>query len=438
MSSIVAKLREQGVAASTPYPNYYTEFLTSKAGLAMRASTLSGVGDGEGDDPYGPKEMTEEEQQAYMNLMVAIIQMQMDEPSTPYPVYYEGHHDAFTPYPVSYYSDEELERFSSAYNHMMGYDSSKPVCFQGQAPLIIYLDSGSTGANEECRQADGKAAFYFTALAGGKSARTLTLPVTTTPTTTTDTTLEPDLPPDISVIGTDFALLQILDLGCQPPSSMLTVELRNEWIDDVVCSRWTVPGWAETLYQAGTSVTLLTEGKKEGGVERRVESQWGSPTYSLDDTIVSIEGTRTSSSSSTSKTFLTAPIELGESSGETSLSIVLISDPTALKDTVVFDVYLAELASFDNNFALPSRPPSSEEQPQLEGEKAAVDTGVLADVSAGPQVKQSGGSGAAGKVAGEVIGVLLAAAFVVGGLVIYRKRQHGQNGIVMHSSAGLS
>ena len=119
---------------------------------------------------------------------------------------------------------------------MMGHDDSKLICPVGQAPLILYLDSGSTDTNEECRQADGQAAFYFTALAGGKSARILTLSATTTPTTATDTTLEPDLP-DISTIGTDFALLQILNLECQPPSSVLTVELRIELMPDVVCSR---------------------------------------------------------------------------------------------------------------------------------------------------------------------------------------------------------
>ena len=277
ISLILAKLREQEAAASTPYPNYYTEFFTSKAGLALRDAAVKGL-----PDPYfseeGGGEMTEQEQQAYLNFVVAMWKMHEAEPSTPYPVYYEGRHDASTPYPhVPFYWDE-LERQSSTYNHMMGYDNTKRVCPEGLAPLILYLDSGSTGANEDCREADGKAAFYFTALAGGKSARTLTLPITTTPTTvttTTDTTLEPDLP-DISAIGTDFALLQILDLGCQPPSNVLTVELRNELMPDVVCSRWTVPGWAETLYHVGTSVT---KGDKEGGVKRRTEEvvEWRFP-----------------------------------------------------------------------------------------------------------------------------------------------------------------
>jgi len=134
-----------------------------------------------------------------------------------------------------------------------------------------------------------------------------------------------------------------------------------------------------------------------------------------------------SSSSSNSKTLLTVPIELGDSSGDSSggsfIFIVLISDPKTLDETVVFDVYLAELARFNSTIPLPSRPPSSQEQPQLEGEKAAVDTGILADVAEAPQVKQSGGGGGGrGKVAGGVIGAFLAVAFVVGGVVVYRKR----------------
>jgi len=260
VSDLLTRLREEEAAASTPYPNYYTEFFTSEAGLAMRDAAVKGLPDPYISDEGGHKEMTEKERQAYINVWKAVWGMQaneMEAASTPYPVNYEGHHDASTPYPVSFKSDEGLERHSSTYT--MGYNGSKPVCPQGQAPLILYLDSGSTGGNKECRQADGQAAFYFTAFAGDKGARTLTLPVTTTPTTTATTTTDPTLEPDLS----GFTLLQILDLGCQPPSNVLEVELRNELMPDVVCSRWTVPGWAKILYQEGTSVTL--GGGKGGG-----------------------------------------------------------------------------------------------------------------------------------------------------------------------------
>ena len=170
---------------------------------------------------------------------------------------------------------------------------------------------------------------------------------------------------------------------------------------DVVCSRWTVPWWAETLYQVGTSVTLATKGNEEGGIERRTEEVVASRPVLYGELnpsapvgggggkegegrverrlvrsrrgiqggvkeewvqyyrlVYMIDGSSSSSSSSSnspSKTLLTAPVELGESSGGSSLPIVSISDPITLKDTVVFDVYLTELANYDSNAALPSR-----------------------------------------------------------------------------------
>jgi hypothetical protein len=114
---------------------------------------------------------------------------------------------------------------------------------------------------------------------------------------------------------------------------------------------------------------------------------------------------------------------------------VLISDTATLDETMALD-YLAALAGLDSSFALPSLPPSHDEQQQLGGEKAAVDAGVLADLSEGPQVQQSGGGGGGGggKVVGGVIGALLAVAFVVGGVVIYKKREQAQHGMMMRDS----
>lgn len=50
--------------------------------------------------------------------------------------------------------------------------------------------------------------------------------------------------------------MQILDLGCQPPSTMLEVELYNELVPNVTCARWLVPNWAEQLAGQGKTVTI--------------------------------------------------------------------------------------------------------------------------------------------------------------------------------------
>lgn len=71
VSSLLAMLREQEAAASTPYPNYYTEFLTSKAGLAMRDSVMNGEMLSEPQE----SDMMQEDWQAYMNVVIAISEM---------------------------------------------------------------------------------------------------------------------------------------------------------------------------------------------------------------------------------------------------------------------------------------------------------------------------------------------------------------------------
>jgi hypothetical protein len=53
-----------------------------------------------------------------------------------------------------------------------------------------------------------------------------------------------------------FPLMQILDLGCQPPSNMLEVELHNELTPGVTCARWLVPNWASQLAEEGMAVTI--------------------------------------------------------------------------------------------------------------------------------------------------------------------------------------
>lgn len=50
--------------------------------------------------------------------------------------------------------------------------------------------------------------------------------------------------------------MQVLDLGCQPPSNVLEVELRNELAPNVTCARWLVPNWADQLAGQGTAVTI--------------------------------------------------------------------------------------------------------------------------------------------------------------------------------------
>ena len=233
----------------------YTEFLASNPGVVLPSSaTLMGEGGNDEVTIKPPNNASAQDPQKVVkgvdgSALVEGIAVGEPNPSTPFP---------------------------SSSN---GSSSSRRVCPEGQVPLILYLDSGSTGVNEECmtQQEDGQAAFYFTALSGGKSARTLTLPATEKITNQTSAAAPPPPPPftetdtstidtdlsEVSAIGSDFTLLQILDLGCQPPSSVLEVELRNELMPDVVCSRWSVPGWADTLEQNGMSVTL--EGK-EGGV----------------------------------------------------------------------------------------------------------------------------------------------------------------------------
>lgn len=55
--------------------------------------------------------------------------------------------------------------------------SSSSVCPAGQTPLVLYLDSGSTGEYEACTAAtNGSAAFYFVARAGDSEAQTFALP----------------------------------------------------------------------------------------------------------------------------------------------------------------------------------------------------------------------------------------------------------------------
>lgn len=53
-----------------------------------------------------------------------------------------------------------------------------------------------------------------------------------------------------------FALMQILDLGCQSPDSVLEVELRNALNPDAVCAKWVLPDWAEQLAADGTAVSI--------------------------------------------------------------------------------------------------------------------------------------------------------------------------------------
>jgi len=466
----------------------YTEFLASNPGIALPSSAV--LTREAGDDEVAIEGPTSASAQEPENIVegedgsatVAGIAVGEPNPAAPIP----------------------SSSSSSSSN------SSRRVCPEGQAPLILYLDSGSTGANEECmtQQEDGQAAFYFTALSGGKSARTLTLPatekitnVTSSPppssspsTTETDaSTIDTDLS-EVSAIGSDFTLLQILDLGCQPPSNLLEVELRNELMPDVVCSRWSVPGWADTLEQTGMSVILegkegevvtarpvdlsvpVDEGGREVGVEggvvrrrqfvvprerRRLQVEEGgsdkepvAPTVATTKTVIgdvdskqeeekkeegegevsSSPASSSSSNSTTITTFLTAPITLSDASGGSFVSLVLISEPTSLDETVIFDVYLPELSRLNGTVGLPSRPPSSEEESQLKGEKVAVDATILADGSERPQVQQGGGGGGGGKAVGGVIGALLAVAFVAGGVAMYRKRQLARHGMVIRNS----
>jgi hypothetical protein len=56
-------------------------------------------------------------------------------------------------------------------------DAAAPVCPEGETPLILYLDSGSSGEYESCAAAsNGTAAYYFVARAGDAEARTFALP----------------------------------------------------------------------------------------------------------------------------------------------------------------------------------------------------------------------------------------------------------------------
>ncbi len=55
--------------------------------------------------------------------------------------------------------------------------AAAPACPEGETPLILYLDSGSTGEYESCAAAtNGTAAYYFVARAGESEARTFALP----------------------------------------------------------------------------------------------------------------------------------------------------------------------------------------------------------------------------------------------------------------------
>lgn len=73
--------------------------------------------------------------------------------------------------------------------------------------------------------------------------------------------------------------MQILDLGCQPPSNVLEVTLHNELNPNVTCARWLVPNWADQLAEKGTAVTI---DKETGGTcicggkgERGKGKGWG-------------------------------------------------------------------------------------------------------------------------------------------------------------------
>lgn len=56
-------------------------------------------------------------------------------------------------------------------------EAAAPVCPEGETPLILYLDSGSTGEYEACTaETNGTASYYFVGKAGDSEARTFALP----------------------------------------------------------------------------------------------------------------------------------------------------------------------------------------------------------------------------------------------------------------------
>jgi hypothetical protein len=435
-------------------------------------------------------------------------------------------------------------------------------CPEGEAPLVLYLDSGSLGEHEACQTDDtgSQDGFYFRATSGKHVARTLPLPH-----------MDPASAP------ADFTLLQILDLGCQPPTNILEIELRNEEIPDVVCARWTLTDWAGTLEKAGTSVTLETENKteddgkekegkglpatgiavgefnpaapvvtptKENGVEagteggkeagslpqgiavgefnpsmpvikegdgagnedlvehvmgpgirvpvqgiavgeynpsafsemereeqggvkpeggtqrrdeveagraRRVETREppvegeGKPKISAADveeellSSLNTSLTSTTSPTSSSTTLLTVPLELGEPSGNSFISMVILSDPNMLNESVVFSVYLPGLQQLNGTVPLPAHVPSLIKAEEIEGKigTGGLEGQVLNDAKTDLQTHTEGERAKPGRsleaTVGAVTGALVAVACIFGA-VMYYKRRRGQGNVFMTDS----
>ena len=190
--------------------------------------------------------------------------------------------------------------------------------------------------------------------------------------------------------GQDFTLMEILDLGCQSPSSVLSVELRNELLPDVVCARWILQNWANALasdgidvnYDDGTTTASSSNDTAGGASVRRRHLQ-------------------TSSSAASSSTLKTVALDLGTSAGGSSLSLVVLSPKDSLTTSLATSTATTQ-------------PPSNE-----------APSGTAHDLA--NKVLASNG------LIGGLIGAIVCLGALLG-MVVYRRRRRAQEQLELNAA----
>ncbi len=199
-----------------------------------------------------------------------------------------------------------------------------------------------------------------------------------------------------------------------------------------------MPNWADTLEQEGTSVTVdPTTGEASAAAPTVAVTPAEEDTRRyyrrrMQEDVEEEEEKEEKAAPlpTNTTTLLTVPIELGDSSGGSFLSIVLISDPNTLDESVVFGIYIPGLANYNTTLNLPTHPPHAPDD-----KASSLDGVALADTSDVPMAAQSakGSSSGAGAAAGVVIGGMLAVGLVAASVVVYRKRR-GQDSSLLHGA----